>query len=92
MALQRIADSFPHGSAGSAFTSPLLKGIFVLLPTVREDVMRYMDAIDPKAAEAEDKFNLFKDNGKYPDIKKHKDVGMGWDISLWSEDTVRGCW
>ncbi|RUS16472.1 hypothetical protein BC937DRAFT_91165 [Endogone sp. FLAS-F59071] len=87
MALQRIADSFPHGSTGSAFTSPLLEGIFVLLPTVREDVMRYMDAIDLKAAEAEDKFNLFKDNGKYPDIKKHKDVSMGWDVSLWSEDT-----
>ncbi|RUS29347.1 DNA mismatch repair protein MutS [Jimgerdemannia flammicorona] len=73
MALHKIADAFPRGLESDRFASPLLNSIFAFLPTVREDVTRYIDAVNPKAAETEDRFNLFRDDEKYPHIKEHKD-------------------
>ncbi|KAJ3284327.1 Mismatch repair protein msh3 [Borealophlyctis nickersoniae] len=70
-ALEKLAMSFSP-DAGDTFTSPVLRDIYNALPPLRNEIMYFQGLINPEAAKANDKINLFTDFGKWPEIREYK--------------------
>ena len=72
--LQRIASEFASvqspGKAG--FDSMILNNATAALPSIAEDVVSYLDRLNPEAAREDDKYALFREEMESEDITTHK--------------------
>jgi len=72
--MQRIAIEFisVKKPADAGFESDIINEAIAALPTIAEDVVFYLDQINPEAAKADDKYAFFRDDMESEDIVTHK--------------------
>lgn len=75
VSLNRIGTEF-RPDVGEPFSAALLNTIIQTLPTIRETVQDFLQAISIKAAKENDEANLWTDRDKFPDIQDAKDVNF----------------
>lgn len=81
--LVRVASEFkPDDGAGKPFHSEMLNNILTTLPTIAEPARAFLNAIDLKAARANNEADLWTDPDKYPEIQDAKDVRGGVNAQL----------
>jgi len=81
VSLNRIGTEFKP-DVGKPFSSDLLNTIIKTLPTIRETVQGFLQAVSVKAAKDNDEAGLWTDPDKYPDIQDAKDVSVNLQKSL----------
>ena len=81
VSLNRIGTEFKP-DVGEPFSSALLNNIVETLPTIRETVQAFLQAVSVKAAKENDEAGLWTDPNKYPDIQDAKDVGIAYCVCL----------
>lgn len=76
--MQTIAMAFAEvkSPADTGFESPLISGAMASLPTIQEDVTRFLDKINLHAARSDDKYAFFRDEEETDEISEHK-LGIG---------------
>lgn len=83
VSLKRIGHEFDEdGPVTGMPKSKLLSEIVLALPRIREPAMRYLQAINTKAAHENDIPNLFVDPERYPDIQRAKDAIAGSEKAM----------
>ena len=72
--MQRIANEFiaVKGPADAGFKSAIINNAIAALPTIAEDVLTYLDKINPEAAKKDDKYAFFREEVESDDITEHK--------------------
>ena len=72
--MQRIAIEFNSVKkpADAGFESDMVNEAIAALPTISEDVVSYLDQINPEAAKADDKYAFFREEFESEDIVTHK--------------------
>ena len=72
--MQRIAAEFTvvKKPADAGFKADMINEAVAALPTIAEDVVSYLDQINPEAAKADDKYAFFRENNESDDIMTHK--------------------
>ena len=72
--MQRIATSFAHvkTSEDAGFRSGILTEAITALPTIVDDVIYFLEKMNPEAAKADDKYNFFRDECESESITEHK--------------------
>lgn len=72
--MQRIATEFVSVKRPSdaGFQSSIINNAIAALPTIAEDVVSYLDQINPEAAKADDKYAFFREEVESEDIMEHK--------------------
>lgn len=72
--MQRIAIGFisVKKPAGAGFESPIINNAIAALPTIAEDVVAYLEQMNPEAAKADDKYSFFREEVESEDIMNHK--------------------
>ena len=72
--MQRIATEFAtvQSPADAGFRSAIVNESIAALPTVAEDVVGYLEKINPQAAKDDDKYTFFRENEETLDIQQHK--------------------
>ena len=72
--MQRIAMEFISVKCPSdaGFQSPIINNAIAALPTIAEDVISYLDQMNPEAAKADDKYAFFREDVESEDIMEHK--------------------
>ncbi|KAJ8611889.1 hypothetical protein MRB53_037685 [Persea americana] len=75
--MQTIAKEYAHveSEAATGFESPLLRDAILSLPRIGDDVIAYLNDINAEAAQADDKYNFFREAKETEDITNHK-VGI----------------
>ena len=73
-AMQRISSEFAsvNKPADAGFTSHIINDAIAALPTITENVVSYLERINPEAAKADDKYNFFREEMENEDIVDHK--------------------
>ena len=72
--MQRIATEFVSVKkpTDARFESPIINNAIAALPTITEDVVSYLEQINPEAAKADDKYNFFREEMESEEILEHK--------------------
>lgn len=72
--MQRIATEFlsVKSPSDAGFKSAMINNAIAALPTIAEDVVSYLDQINPEAAKADDKYAFFREEVESEDIMDHK--------------------
>ena len=72
--MQRIAMEFisVKSPSDAGFQSPIINKAIAALPTIAEDVISFLDQINPEAAKADDKYAFFRDDVESEDIMEQK--------------------
>lgn len=72
--MQRIANEFAFvkGKADAGFKSNVLNDAIAPLPKISEDVIHYLEKINPEAAKKDDKYTFFRDQEETEEITEHK--------------------
>ena len=72
--MQRIAIEFVavQKPADAGFESDVINEAIATLPLINEDVISYLDQINPEAAKADDKYAFFREETEGEDIMSHK--------------------
>ena len=71
--LHRVASEF-KSTDKDVFGSSSLNNILQLLPTIKDQVKEFLDAINVKEAKNDNEANLWNDMDKYLEIQDAKDV------------------
>ena len=72
--MQRIATEFvsvKHPS-DAGFQSSTINNAIAILPTIADDVVSYLEQMNPEAAKADDKYNFFREEMESEDIMEQK--------------------
>ena len=72
--MQRIAMEFVSAKEPSdaGFQSSIINNAIAVLPTIADDVVSYLDQMNPEAAKADDKYNFFREEMESEDIMEQK--------------------
>ena len=72
--MQRIAIEYVtvKSSADAGFRSAMINQAIAALPTIAEDVVAYLDKINPQAAKDDDKYGFFREEEESENITEHK--------------------
>ena len=72
--MQRIANEYVtiKSSADAGFKSFTLNNAIASLPKISEDVLAYLEKINPQAAKDDNKYEFFRDEEENEDISEHK--------------------
>ena len=72
--MQRIAVEFisVKSPVEAGFQSSIINHAIAALPTIAEDVVSYLDQINPEAAKGDDKYSFFREDVESEDIMEHK--------------------
>lgn len=72
--MQRIAMEFASVKCPSdaGFQSSIINNAIAALPTIAEDVISFLDQINPEAAKADDKYSFFRDDVESEEIMEQK--------------------
>ena len=72
--LQRISAEYAHitCAADSGFHSAQLASHVLHLPGILQDVVAFLERINPEAAKQDDKYNFFREEHETKDIAEHK--------------------
>ena len=72
--MQRISNGFMFfkGPADAGFKSDIINDAIAALPTIANDVVTYLDQINPEAARADDKYAFFREELESDDITEQK--------------------
>ena len=72
--MQRIAVEFAsvRKPSDAGFESEIINDAIAALPIIVEDVISYLDQINPEAAKADDKYAFFREEMESDDIMTHK--------------------
>ena len=72
--LQKIASEFANvsSSADAGFNSQIINDAIAVLPTIVEDVVSFLDKINPQAAKDDDKYSFFRQETESEEITEHK--------------------
>ncbi|MCJ1431821.1 Mismatch repair protein msh3 [Xylographa pallens] len=72
--MQRIATEFASVKSPSdaGFQSSMVNEAIAALPIILQDVLGYLDKINPQAAKDDDKYAFFRENEETDDIAEHK--------------------
>ena len=72
--MQRIANEFAiiKSPSDAGFQSSMINEAVAALPTIAEDVVTYLEKINPQAAKDDDKYAFFRDSEETEDITEHK--------------------
>ena len=72
--IQRIATEFVSVKEPSdaGFHSSIINNAIAVLPTIAEDVVSYLEQMNPEAAKADDKYNFFREEMESEDIMEQK--------------------
>ncbi|KAK2750182.1 Mismatch repair protein msh3 [Myotisia sp. PD_48] len=73
-AMQSIATEFAHikSTKDTGFTSPMLSECILVLPTVLEDVIAYLNRINEESAKKNDKYDFFREAEESEEITDHR--------------------
>ena len=88
--MQRIANAYGSvkASADAGFVSPIINDAIALLPTIAQDVISFLDKINPQAAADDDKYAFFREDSETDDITAHKLGIAGVESDLDSHRSV----
>ncbi len=82
--MQRIATEFISikKPADAGFRSEIINDAIAALPTIAQDVISYLEQINPEAAKADDKYSFFREEMECEDIMTHKlgIAGVEYDL------------
>ena len=72
--MQRIANEYVTVKLpiDAGFESVMINKAIAALPTISEDVLAYLEKINPQAAKDDDKYGFFRDDEEGEDITEHK--------------------
>lgn len=72
--MHRIANEFiaVKSPADAGFRSDIINSAVAALPTISEDVVAYLEQINPEAAKEDDKYAFFREEVESDDITEHK--------------------
>ena len=72
--MQRIANEFASVKEPSdaGFQSSTINNAIAVLPTIADDVVSYLEQMNPEAAKADDKYNFFREEMESEDIMEQK--------------------
>lgn len=72
--MQRIANEFASvkSATDAGFQSSIINEAVAALPSIAEDVVTYLEKINPQAAKDDDKYAFFRDSEETEDITEHK--------------------
>ena len=72
--MQRISNEFisVKSPTDAGFGSSMINNSIAALPTIAEDVVAYLDQLNPEAAKADDKYAFFREEMESDDITDHK--------------------
>ena len=72
--MQRIATEFASVKEPSdaGFQSSTINNAIAVLPTIADDVVSYLEQMNPEAAKADDKYNFFREEMESEDIMEQK--------------------
>ncbi len=72
--MQRIATEFisVKDPSNAEFQSSIISNAIAALPTIADDVVSYLEQINPEAAKADDKYNFFRAELESEDIMERK--------------------
>ena len=72
--MQRIATSFAYvrTSKDAGFGSKILTEAVTALPMIGDDVVYFLERMNPEAAKADDKYNFFRDECESESVTEHK--------------------
>lgn len=72
--MQRIATEFADVETplGAGFQSSIINNAIAALPTIADEIVGYLERINPEAAKADDKYAFFRDEMESEDIVDHK--------------------
>ena len=72
--MQRIATEFVaiKSPADAGFQSSIIRNSLAALPVIAEDVVTYLDQMNPEAAKTNDKYAFFREEVESDDITEHK--------------------
>lgn len=72
--MQRIATEFASVKEPSdaGFQSSTISNAIAVLPTIADDVVSYLEQMNPEAAKADDKYNFFREEMESEDIMEQK--------------------
>ena len=73
-ALQSIATQFASvkTAADAGFRTAMINEAIMTLPKILEDIIHYLERINPQAAKDDDKYAFFRENEETEDIEEHK--------------------
>lgn len=72
--MQRIANEFAFVKSAddAGFRAQMINQAIAILPTISEDVVDYLERINPQAAKDDDKYAFFRDDQETDAITEHK--------------------
>ena len=72
--MQRIATEFVSvkDPSDAGFQSSIINNAIAVLPTIADDVVSYLEQMNPEAAKADDKYNFFREEMESEDIMEQK--------------------
>ena len=72
--MQRIGNEFAlvKTPADAGFKSAVINQAISNLPTISEDVVSFLEKINPQAAREDDKYTFFRDDQETEEINEHK--------------------
>ena len=72
--MQRIATEFAsvREPSDAGFQSSTINNAIAVLPTIADDVVSYLEQMNPEAAKADDKYNFFREEMESEDIMEQK--------------------
>ena len=72
--MQRIATEFAtvKSPRDAEFHSPMISNAIAALPTIADDVVAFLEQVNPEAARADDKYAFFREEMESDDITAHK--------------------
>ena len=72
--MQRIATEFVSvkDPSDAGFQSSTINNAIAILPTIADDVVSYLEQMNPEAAKADDKYNFFREEMESEDIMEQK--------------------
>ncbi|KAH0558905.1 Mismatch repair protein msh3 [Trichoglossum hirsutum] len=71
--MQRVSNGFSFKSPGDVgFKSDIINNAVANLPTISDDVVSFLERINPEAARSDDKYNFFRDSEETEGIKDQR--------------------
>lgn len=72
--MQRIATEFVSvkDPSDAGFQSSIINNAIAVLPTIADDVVSYLEQMNPEAAKADDKYNFFREEMESEDVMEQK--------------------
>ena len=72
--MQRIATHFAHikSAEDSGFQSRMISEAIIALPVIGDDVISFLEKMNPQAAKDNDKYNFFRDQNESESVLEHK--------------------